>query len=244
MNEPIPLNAHGVRLFHGRLYNHDYLWFSSNEISRVSTTQPFLHNYALCYALARRSHRTCIGSVPKYVTDPDGEFGAMSVYATPGRAERVQRTAITFNAINDLSLTTGDSKTLNTPNFGKRVYLNPQWEPHDASRPQAGYECYVFVFDDYQLPGAFRLGKKGAPVRARWQEIDNPLAMFRTEAIEATHAVNPLDVGGKRVTFDIIFIPPHSIMRTGTIAEDWFVFKGPHRVHIPLRVVRHIGVTS
>ncbi|MBV9469137.1 MAG: type I-D CRISPR-associated protein Cas5/Csc1, partial [Abitibacteriaceae bacterium] len=241
MSELISLNTHGIRLFHGRLYNHDYLWFSSNEISRVSTTQPFLHNYALCYTLSRRSPRTCVGSVPMYVTNPDGEFGAMPVYATPGRAERVQRTAITFNAINDLSLTTGDTKTLNTPNFGKRIYVNLQWEPQDAVHPQAGYECYVFTFGGYQLPGVFRLGKKGSPVRARWHEVENPVASFRTEAIEPTHAVNPLDVGGRRVTFDIVFIPPHSIMRTSTIADDWFIMSGAHRVHIPLRVLKRIG---
>ena len=48
--EPIRLADHGVRLFAGRLYNHDYLWFSSTEISKVSTTLPVIHNYALTYA--------------------------------------------------------------------------------------------------------------------------------------------------------------------------------------------------
>lgn len=242
MNEPIDLNARGVRLFHGRLYNHDYLWFSSNEISRVSTTQPFVHNYALCYALSLRSYGVYAGSSPCYVDDPDGEFNAMPVYATPARAAHVERTTLTFNAVNDLSLTTGESGSLNTPTLGKRVCINLQWEPLEATRPRRGYECYIFTFDNYTLPGAFRLGKKGAPVRARWQEITNPIAAFHASAMHPSHAVNPLDVSGRRETFDIIFMPPHTIMRDGTIADDWFVQSGHHCVHVPRRVLLRMGV--
>src|SRR5437016_10065507 len=149
MAQTIRLYEHGVSLFAGRLYNHDYLWFSSNEISKVSATQPFLHNYALCYALSQRSYRICIGSTPKYIDDMEGEFGAMPLYATPAHADRVQRTTITFNAVDSLTLTTGDTKTANTPNLGKRVYLNLLWESYNSDSPQLGYQFYVFTFDGY-----------------------------------------------------------------------------------------------
>ena len=99
MANAIRLYEHGVRVFAGRLYNHDYLWFSSNEISKVSITQPVLHNYALCYAISQRSYGAYLGSTPKYVEDPDGEFNAMPLYATPAHAdhpEHISRTTITF----------------------------------------------------------------------------------------------------------------------------------------------------
>lgn len=241
MTQAIRLFERGVRVFAGRLYNHDYLWFSSNEISKVSTTQPFLHNYALCYALSQRSYRICVGSTPKYFEDADNEFGAMPLYATPAHASHVQRTTITFNAVDSLTLTTGDSKQMNTPNLGKRVYLNLLWEPQDVERPQLGYEFYVFTFDSYCLPSALRLGKKGAPVRVRWEELPNAVAVYRDEPTRPTHVVNPLDVNGRLVSYDPISIPPHLLLRTATLERDWFVFSGRHAVNVPKRVLTRAG---
>jgi CRISPR-associated protein Csc1 len=239
--QAIRLFERGVRVFAGRLYNHDYLWFSSHEISKVSTTQPYLHNYALCYALAQRSHRLCVGSTPKYVEDTEAEFSAMPLYATPAQASNVQRTSITFNALDDLTQTTGDSGAMNTPNLGKRVYLNLLWERLDAERPKLGYEFYVFTFDGYRLPGAFRLGKKGAPVRVRWEELPNALALFRDRVERPTHVVNPLDISGRVVSYDPVALPPHLLLRTVTIEQDWFVFNGRHAVQVPKRVLTRIG---
>lgn len=244
MAQAIRLNDFGVRLFAGRLYNHDYLWFSSNEISKVSVTAPFLHNYALCYALAQRSHRTAVGSTPKYAEDAENEFGAMPLYATPAQATTMERTTMTFNAVDTLTLTTGDSKTMNTPNLGKRVYLNLQWESFDVARPKFGYEFYVFTFDGYHLPSAFRLGKKGAPVRVRWDELLNAVAIFRDQPEHPTHVVNPLDVSGRISQYEPISIPPHLLMKSVTLEEDWCVFNGPHVVHVPRRVLARLNIAK
>lgn len=237
MSNSVLLKKQGVRLYHGRLYNHDYLWFSSNEISKVSITQPVLHNYALCYALSQRSYRAYIGSTPRYAEDPDGEFGNMPLYATPGQASFIQRTTITFNALDELTLTTGDSKSMNTPNLGKRVYLNLLWEQQDSRRPELGYEFYVFVFNDYHLPSVFRLGKKGSPVRVRWQELANATAIFREEAVQPSHIINPLDMAGQLISYEPFSIPPHLLLRTVTLRADWFIFSGRHVVHVPKRVL-------
>lgn len=243
MTSSIPLHKQGVRLYNGRLYNHDYLWFSSNEISKVSITQPVLHNYALSYALSQRSYRAYIGSAPRYAEDPDGEFGSMPLYATPAQTSLVQRTTITFNALDELTLTTGDSKSMNTPNLGKRVYLNLLWEQQSGKQPKLGYEFYVFVFGDYHLPSVFRLGKKGTPVRVFWHEITNPIVLFRDQEVQPSHIVNPLDITGQLISYEPFSIPPHLLLRTVTIRADWFVFSGPHAVHVPKRVLARAGVT-
>lgn len=241
MAQAIRLYERDVRVFAGRLYNHDYLWFSSNEISKVSTTQPFLHNYALCYALSQQSYRIYVGSVPKYALSPDDEFGAMPLYATPAHASNVRRTTITFNAVDALTLTTGDSKAINTPNLGKRVYLNLLWEPQDIERPKLGYEFYVFTFGNYQLPSAFRLGKKGAPVRVRWEELPTAVAVFRDSPTQPSHVINPLDISGHLLSYDPVSIPPHLLLRIATLEQDWFLFSGQHVVHVPKRVLNRIG---
>lgn len=241
MERAIRLHECGVRVFVGRLYNHDYLWFSSNEISKVSTTQPVIHNYALCYALSHRSYGVCVGSTPKYVEDPDGEFGAMPLYATPAYTESMSRTTITFNAVDTRTLTTGDSKTMNTPNLGKRVYLDPIWEHRDTERPSKGYQFYVFVFGSYSLPGVIRIGKKGASARMWWKEISQPLALFREKQQRPTHLVNPLDINGRLISYDPVIIPPHLLFRTPTLAEDWWVFSEGHAIHVPKRVLMRLG---
>jgi|GEM_PF-989685 CRISPR-associated protein Csc1 len=244
MAQSIKFTDLGIRLYHGRLYNHDYLWFSSNEISKVSTTQPFLHNYALCYALAQRSYRACVGSIPKYIQDPEGEFGAMPLYATPAHAMETHHTAVTFNAVDSCTLTTGDSKTINSPNLGKRIYLDLTWEPLNIERPMKGFELYVFVFADYRLPSVFRLGKKGAVIRAQWEEISNPLALFRTTPQTPAHVINPLDISGRLISYDPILIPPHMLLRTATLSDDWFVYSGRRVIHVPKRILERAGAVA
>lgn len=241
MERVIRLYERGVRVLVGRLYNHDYLWFSSNEISKISTTQPVIHNYALCYALSNRSFGVYIGSTPKYVEDPDGEFGAMPIYATPAYTEWASHTTITFNALDTLTLTTGDSKTLNTPNLGKRVYLDPVWEHWDAGRPSKGYQFYVFAFERYRLPGVIRIGKKGSPARIWWKDIPQPVAIFREGKQQPTHLINPLDINGKLISYDPVIIPPHLLLRFSAIAEDWWVFSEGHAIQVPKRVLARIG---
>ena len=251
MANAIRLYEHGVRVFVGRLYNHDYLWFSSNEISKVSTTQPILHNYALCYAISQRSYGVYLGSTPKYVEDPDGEFNSMPLYATPAHADHpdnISHTTITFNAVDSRTLTTGDSKSMNTPNLGKRVYIDPAWESTEIERPEKGYQFYIFTFDSYRPPGVARLGKKGASMRIRWEEVPQPVAIYREDEQSPTHPINPLDVNGHLVSYDPVMIPPHLLFRTATLAEDWWLFfsagRVRHTIHLPKRVLNRIGGVS
>ncbi|MBM3150545.1 MAG: type I-D CRISPR-associated protein Cas5/Csc1, partial [Chloroflexi bacterium] len=219
MPEPIALNQMGVRLLYGRLYNHDYLWFSANEISGVSMSLPVLHNYALCYALWDHFYAAGMGSTPQYQQDLAG----MSLYATAGEAAEAGRARITYNALDDRTLRTDTGPEANTPKLGSRVYLNPVYEGRDRPTPQQGYVFYAFTRDDFHLPGTTRLGKKRCPVRIRWEELARPLARLEEQA-KPTHLLNPLDLSpcAKVVGFDVVSIPPHLLLRNATIANDWF----------------------
>ena len=46
-----------------------------------------------------------------------------------------------------------------------------------------------------------------------------------------------LDISGKVISYDPISLPPHMLFRTAEITEDWFIFSGKHRVHVPGRVI-------
>jgi CRISPR-associated protein Csc1 len=232
MPEPIALNQLGVRLFHGRLYNHDYLWFSANEISGVSMSQPTVHNYALCYALWDHFYAASAGSTPDYQED----LARMSLYTTPGEATEADRTKITYNAVDDRTLRTDTGPEANIPKLGSRVYLNPVYEEGTLPNRHRGYVFYAFTRSRLYPPGMTRLGKKSCPVRIRWEELIEPLARQEEQA-KPTHLLNPLDISPDRVvSFDVVSIPPHLLLRNATVANDWFIKSGRHCVHLPNRV--------
>lgn len=226
-----------VRLFVGRLYNHDYLWFSSTEISKVSATLPVLHNYALCYALAHYDRGVVIGSTPAYAED----LAQMPLYATPAYADMfIPRTAVTFNALDSVTLRTDLKPNVNTPDYGKRIYLDPLFERHEEEKPRLGYVFYLFTFDRSMPRSVTRLGKKGCPVRVRWEEIEWAKAVFSDMPKYPTHIVNPLDVSGRVLRYEPVSLPPHMLLRSAEIAEDWFIERGPHRIHVPKPVLARL----
>jgi len=238
MCQVISMSEYGIRLFACRLYNHDYLWFSSYEISKLSASLPVLHNYALTYSLGDFSYSISEGRVPRYEED----LVRIPLYATPAIATFWTRTRFTYNAVNSRTLRTDDApRGVNSPDLGWRSYLDPVYPSDERSAQQMGFACYVFTFDGRQPKGVTRLGKKGASMRIRWEEI-KPLAVFRKEPVHPTHPLNPLDISGEVDSYEPVIIPPHLLLRTAGIKNDWFIFSGLHRVHVPRRVLKHCQV--
>jgi len=226
VSEQIELNGLGVRLYAVRLYNHDFLWFSSFEISKRASTAPLIHNFALSYAVSGYTYGIYGEGRPRYAED----LRAMPAYATPALPEGVVRwTQFTQNAINSVTLRTEGPKGINSPALGWRVVLDPVWQG------TGGFRFYVFTRGGFEGPRVMRLGKKGCPVRLEWDEIPEPVAVFTDRVTRPTHAVNPLDVQGEIVAYEPVAIPPHLILRVADIERDWFVFREKHRIHIPRR---------
>lgn len=235
MSQRLDLNAQGLRLYAGCLYNHDFLWFSSFEISKTAATFPLIHNYALSYAVCGYSYGTYDGSTPRY---NDDLFPAMRAYATPASPSgSVSRTRFTQNAINSRTLRTDDApRSINSPALGWRLVLNPVWNTAGNDAEAAGFRFYLFARAEFRPPAVVRLGKKGCPVRFKWSEIAPAVATFTEREVRPTHAVNPLDIEGEIVSYEPLPIPPHLIFRVAEIRNDWFVFSGNHRIHVPIRV--------
>lgn len=234
MEQILSLQDYGVRLFACRLYNHDYLWFSSYEISKLSTTLAVLHNYALTYSLGDFSYGISWGTAPRYEED----LARIPLYTTPAMATFWSHTRITYNAVNSRTLRTDDApRGINSPDLGWRNYLDPVYPTDERAAQQLGFACYLFTFDGRQPKGVTRLGKKGAVVRILWEEIARPVAVFRDDLVCPTHPLNPLDISGQLGAYEPVVIPPHLLLRTAEVRNDWFIFSGPHRVHVPRRVL-------
>jgi len=235
MGQSISLQDYDIRVFACQLYNHDYLWFSSYEISKLSSVLPVIHNYALTYSLGDFSYGISWDSVPHYEED----LVRIPLYTTPAIAAFWTRTRITYNAINSLSLCTDDApRGINSPDVGWRNYIDPVYPTDDRAAKQLGFAFYMFTFDGRQPKGVTRIGKKGAAVRVRFEEIEVPRAIFREEAVRPTHSLNPLDISGQVTSYEPISLPPHLLLRTAEVKKDWFIFAGLHRIHIPRRLLR------
>lgn len=232
----IELNQKGIRVFFCKLYNHDYLWFSSSEISKVSVTYPVIHNYALSYSLSDHSYGIYLGSTPRYEED----LVRMPLYATPAVAEFCTKTTITYNAMDDRTLRTdtGPSGAL-TPMLGQRVYIDPVFE-FNGGPAIFGFRFYIFTFDGSVPRGVARIGKKRIPVRVKWEEIENPRVIYKEDEVQPTHPINPLDLTGEAMRYEIINIPPHLLLRNATVKADWFVFLKRHAIQVPKRVIGRV----
>jgi CRISPR-associated protein Csc1 len=235
MDGRLDLKAQGLRLYAGRFYNHDYLWFSSFEISKTAATLPLIHNYALSYAISGYSYGVYAGNTPRYVEDLD----AMLAYATPARPQgTVTRTRFTQNAVNSRTLRTDDApRGSNSPALGWRLVLDPIWHAGSREKETIGFTFYLFAREPFRPPAVVRLGKKGCPIRLEWEEVAPAVATFTENAVSPTHFVNPLDVQGELVSYEPLSIPPHLILRVAEIRRDWFVFSNKHVVHIPRRFI-------
>jgi len=236
--QSINLNKKGIKVFKGSLFLHDYLWFSSSEISKISTTVPVIHNYALSYALNQFSYAIFIGNTPKYEED----FKSFKCYATPSISLCSIRETITYNALDDKTLTTGDSaKKINSPNYGWKNVVVPNYFPKEEKDNLYAFKFYVFNYGSYKLPSVVRLGKKGASCRIYWDELEEPVAKYSEKPVSPSHSVNPLDVSGNVIRGDVVKIPPHSFYRVATIEEDWFIFNLNKTVHLPKRILKKIN---
>ena len=233
MSDPIRLNEAGMRLYAVRLYNHDYLWFSSFEISKTAGSASAIHGYALSYAISQYSYGIYFTGGPRYEVD----LTAMPAYSTPARPVGAPSfTRFTQNAINSLTLRTDDApRGINSPALGYRLVLEPAWRVVEGERDVSGFSFYVFAKANYVLPSVVRLGKKGCPVRLEVSEIKDPVAVHTETAVQPSHAVNPLDVQGEITAYQPLPMPPHLILKVAYIQNDWFVFSGSHVVQVPSR---------
>ncbi len=232
----INLNENGVSLYRAHLSLQDYLWFSSSEISKVSTTIPVIHNYALSYALNQFSYALFIGNTPKYEEDFKENF---KCYSTPAISFASRRESFTYNALNDLKQTPGQTK-INSPNFGYKTVIVPNYISEDKKESLYAFKFFIFCWKNEPLPSVIRLGKKSAVCRVYYEQIEKPIARFLKAKNSLHHPVNPLDVSGKIERGDLVRIPPHSFYRVATISSDWFIKGKTYNIHFPKRIMERI----
>jgi hypothetical protein len=74
----------------------------------------------------------------------------------------------------------------------------------------------------------------------RWEEIEWAKAVFSEQPKHPSHAVNPLDISGRLIRYEPVALPPHLLLRSAEIADDWFIERGPHVIHVPKSVLARL----
>ncbi len=200
-----------MRLYACRLTFHENLFYATREVGRLYETGRYLHNYALTYALglAQTSyfHQQ---QVPDYrgELEPLNEQG---IYVTPGRGVKVSYDLVTFKYADNAYRVKMTPGSRNTPSFGR------------AKEIAVGsiFEFGILSRQPVHLPRWVRLGL--------WQskallEMVAEVELTSKTSVEqqASYPVNPLDTPGEFRIFDLISMPPSSLLENPVLMSEWW----------------------
>jgi CRISPR-associated protein Csc1 len=198
---------------------HDTLFYATREMGRLYETGKYLHNYGLTYALGLvPTHYFQASQVPSYATHLE-PLNQQGVYVTPARPLRYDFVFHTFKRASTAYYTYQPQTTVNVPLYGRAKELAPESE----------FEFFVLSQESLPLPRWVRLGKwmSKAEVQVTWQ--GEPAQ--RTGAFIANHPLNPLDVPGTLLAFDIISMPPVSLVNNARLEGTYYEVEG---VRLPI----------
>ncbi len=199
-----------MHLYLCRLTFHENLFYATREIGRLYETGRYLHNYALTYALgfavAPYFHAQ---QVPRYAEElePLNERG---VYVTPARGVNVRYELNTFKYANNAYHVKMAPSSRNTPTFGraKEIAVDSQFEFAVLSQERLKLSRWVRM-------GLWRskalvecLGEVGVERASLSEQV-------------ASLPLNPLDVAGKLGIYDLISMPPSSLVENARIEAEW-----------------------
>ena len=139
----------------------DYVFYATVERGKVHETGPFIHNYALAYALglARGETYTYTHLIqePHYVEELTPLNGRL--YLTPAAPQQVAYRLVQWNTLRESYVLTRKEQSLGYPDWGFARML----------RPGSRFTCYLMVHHPAALPDAPALHDllAGRPARVR-----------------------------------------------------------------------------
>ena len=188
----------------------DPLYYASRELGRFYDTGPYLHNYALSYALglARSSYHDPV-HVPHYQQDllPLNQKG---VYVTPAAAREYQLVTHTYKWADLRYQVAMKPKNENLPTYGQIREVAPE------------SSFTAFVFGSLRIPAWIRLGKWFGKAYVEASELEYTL---REGEYIASHPLNPLDLPTRPKFFDLITMPPVGLVENARLAGPYLAFK-------------------
>lgn len=204
-----------MRIYLCRLILHESLYYATREVGRLYETGRCLHNYALTYALGfATAPYFQAQQIPRYVEEltPLNERG---IYVTPAQDVAIRYSLNTFKYANNLYHVEMEKGSRNTPSFGR------------AKEIAVGSEFKFAVFsvnETLRLPRWIRLGLWRSKAEITWQEFSD--LQPRQGAFISGLPLNTLDVPGQLQVFDLVSMPPVSLVLNARIEGSYYALPG------------------
>lgn len=207
---------------------HDTVFFATREMGTLYETERYLHNYALTYALFNDSiiqrPYFCATYRPEYAEDL-GKLNQRGIYVTPARPLNWSYLLVTWK----MGQVTyyrkperfGEGGGHNYPmNYGRAKEL----------APESVFEFFVISREHVTLPRWIRLGKWASKAIIETQEVQEMKEM-EGEFVAAC-PLNPLDVSSAPIVYDLISMPPVSLIHNAKMNGAYYELDGG-RIKIP-----------
>ncbi len=210
---------------------HDYLFFASTERGKVAETGPFVHNYALTYALGWTQVVWYNGvQKARYHTDLGPIQGR---YITPARLVQGAGVIMQYNTL-------GEKLRTNKP----QSIGYPDWGFIKCFKPGTLFRAYVMFHEQETLPRYIRLGKFMA--KTRLDVVAAKHVEQRQGACKVSQMLNWSDLREKPISFNVraTSLPSRLISQASfeDIAFLHMTFSDGEEVNLPLEMGYLAGV--
>ena len=167
---------------------HDYLFFASTERGKVAETSPFVHNYALTYAL--NWVQIAWHNEQQRARYQEDLMPIRHHYITPARLVQGASKVMQYNTLSEQL------------RFKKQQSIGyPDWGFIKCFNPGTLFRAYVVATSMEIFPRYIRLGKFMAKTRVKVTEASS--VSVKNEPFTTAHLLNWNDLRNKPVAFNV-----------------------------------------
>ncbi|MCA9962855.1 MAG: type I-D CRISPR-associated protein Cas5/Csc1 [Anaerolineales bacterium] len=207
-----------------RLTLHDSLFYATREMGTLYETGRFLHNYALSYALFNEQLIRVPYFSNSYRPDYPNDLGKLNeagVYVTPARPLQIDYLLLTWK----MAQIAHYRKPVP---FGARGNFPENFGRAKEIAPESQFEFFVLSQQPIKLPKWIRMGKWASKILVEMVSQSQPHA--QKGVFVSTVPLNPLDVQDTLITFDVISMPPISLVNNAHIDGHYYELSKVARV--------------
>jgi CRISPR-associated protein Csc1 len=196
---------------------HDTLFYATREMGTLYETERYIHNYALSYALFNdpiiRVPYFCASYKPNYASDL-GKLNEAGIYVTPARP-----------LVWDYVLATW--KMAQVTYYRKPERFGGKNYPVNIGRAKelalgSTFEFFVLSQEPVSLPRWIRLGKWASKTEVTILSKQIDKAHPAEKLFTAACPLNPLDTPSQASVFDLISMPPVSLINNARLVGAYY----------------------
>ena len=211
-----------------RLILNDSLYYATREMGRLYETEKVIHNWALTYALGFiRKPYYCPNSVPTYQADLE-PINKTGVYVTPAKPIHFDYIINTFKFADNRHRAFSSPNRTNKPSYGKAKELAPESE----------FEFFIIGELPERVPKWIRLGLWMSKANIEIKDCQD-LTVQRGK-FACSHLLNPLDLSIRPQLYDLISMPPVSLLQNARFYGEYVEFG---EVCLPASMAYFAGAT-